>query len=53
MNAATAEASVNAETSAAPEVTREDVARHYDQLDRFYRELWGEHVHHGFWATGR
>jgi tocopherol O-methyltransferase len=30
----------------------EDVARHYDQLDRFYREIWGEHVHHGLWRTG-
>lgn len=29
-----------------------DVARHYDQLDRFYREIWGEHVHHGLWLTG-
>lgn len=29
------------------------VAAHYDELDRFYREVWGEHVHHGFWATGR
>jgi tocopherol O-methyltransferase len=29
------------------------VARHYDALDRFYRELWGEHVHHGLWTTGR
>jgi len=26
------------------------VADHYDHLDRFYRRLWGEHVHHGFWA---
>lgn len=26
------------------------VAGHYDQLDRFYRQLWGEHVHHGLWA---
>lgn len=25
----------------------EDVARHYDELDRFYRDLWGEHLHHG------
>ena len=33
--------------------TRDDVARHYDQLDRFYREIWGEHVHHGLWRTGR
>ncbi len=28
------------------------VAGHYDVLDRFYRELWGEHVHHGLWRTG-
>lgn len=28
------------------------VGRHYDDLDRFYRELWGEHVHHGLWTTG-
>ncbi len=31
----------------------EAVARHYDQLDTFYREIWGEHVHHGLWLTGR
>lgn len=30
-----------------------DVARHYDQLDRFYREVWGDHVHHGYWRTGQ
>src|SRR3954451_13988019 len=29
------------------------VAGHYDELDPFYREVWGEHDHHGFWATGR
>jgi cyclopropane fatty-acyl-phospholipid synthase-like methyltransferase len=29
------------------------VASHYDALDSFYREIWGEHVHHGYWATGR
>lgn len=33
--------------------TPDDVARHYDQLDRFYREIWGDHVHHGLWRTGR
>lgn len=27
-------------------------ARHYDQLDRYYREIWGEHVHHGLWEAG-
>ena len=26
------------------------VADHYDRLDRFYRRLWGEHVHHGLWT---
>lgn len=25
------------------------VAAHYDSLDGYYRELWGEHVHHGHW----
>ncbi len=29
------------------------VADHYDELDPIYRAVWGEHVHHGFWATGR
>jgi tocopherol O-methyltransferase len=29
------------------------VATHYDELDSFYREIWGEHVHHGYWPTGR
>jgi tocopherol O-methyltransferase len=31
----------------------EEVANHYEELDRIYREVWGEHVHHGFWRTGR
>jgi tocopherol O-methyltransferase len=35
-----------AQTSAA-------VADHYDELDTFYRDIWGEHVHHGYWPTGR
>jgi tocopherol O-methyltransferase len=29
------------------------VAAHYNDLDRFYREIWGDHVHHGYWETGR
>lgn len=33
--------------------TGEAVASHYDELDPFYRSLWGEHVHHGLWQTGR
>ena len=35
------------------EVTSATVALHYDELDHFYREIWGEHVHHGLWLTGR
>ena len=29
------------------------VADHYNELDVFYRELWGEHVHHGLWVSGQ
>jgi tocopherol O-methyltransferase len=29
------------------------VAAHYDELDEFYRDIWGEHVHHGYWRSGR
>jgi tocopherol O-methyltransferase len=27
------------------------VAAHYDALDRWYRQIWGEHVHHGLFAN--
>ncbi len=33
-------------------VSVQEVGRHYDQLDGFYREIWGEHVHHGLWTSG-
>jgi tocopherol O-methyltransferase len=33
--------------------TAEDVGRHYDDLDPAYRIVWGEHVHHGYWVSGR
>ena len=29
------------------------VADHYDELDPIYRRVWGEHIHHGLWSTGR
>lgn len=28
------------------------IADHYDELDRYYREIWGEHLHHGLWERG-
>jgi tocopherol O-methyltransferase len=31
--------------------TTEAVAAHYDELDNYYREIWGDHVHHGYWVT--
>lgn len=30
----------------------QSVAGHYNELDAFYREIWGLHVHHGYWRTG-
>jgi len=33
--------------------TPTDVAEHYNDLDEYYRALWGEHLHHGLWLTGR
>jgi tocopherol O-methyltransferase len=28
------------------------VVRHYDVLSPYYRSLWGEHMHHGYWVQG-
>lgn len=33
-------------------IAAEDVACHYDELDRLYRAIWGEHLHHGVWRSG-
>lgn len=29
-----------------------DIRKHYDRLSIFYRLLWGEHLHHGYWENG-
>ena len=38
-----------------PEISQNAVAvaDHYDELDPVYRLVWGDHVHHGLWTTGR
>ncbi len=36
-----------------PAASTDGVARHYDELDHFYRDVWGEHLHHGYWDTGQ
>jgi tocopherol O-methyltransferase len=28
------------------------VVEHYDAISPYYRSLWGEHLHHGYWITG-
>ncbi len=35
------------------DLDRTAVGGHYDELDAFYREVWGEHVHHGLFESGR
>ncbi len=39
-------------TAANPDMTHTGIASHYDDLDEFYRDIWGEHVHHGVWLAG-
>src|SRR6516164_8973644 len=29
-----------------------EIRKHYDRLSMFYRMLWGEHLHHGYWENG-
>ncbi|HET7238820.1 MAG TPA: class I SAM-dependent methyltransferase [Terrimicrobiaceae bacterium] len=38
--------------SSSEPVSVHQVADHYDELDLYYREIWGEHVHHGLWERG-
>ena len=35
-----------------PEPIAREVAAHYDELDLFYRRVWGEQIHHGLWLRG-
>ena len=34
------------------DVDLREIRKHYDRLSVFYRLLWGEHLHHGYWENG-
>lgn len=38
--------------SAPRAIDKHRVIEHYDVVSPFYRTLWGEHLHHGYWITG-
>jgi tocopherol O-methyltransferase len=31
---------------------KQRIIEHYDTLSPYYRSLWGEHLHHGYWIRG-
>jgi tocopherol O-methyltransferase len=31
---------------------KQKIIEHYDVVSPFYRSLWGEHLHHGYWIRG-
>ena len=31
---------------------KDRIIKHYDTVSPYYRSLWGEHLHHGYWIRG-
>jgi len=38
---------------ATTKIHHSDVRDHYNDLDVLYRSIWGRHLHHGYWSSGR
>jgi len=32
---------------------KQKIIKHYDFVSPYYYSLWGEHLHHGYWVTGK
>lgn len=32
---------------------KEKIVEHYNLVSPYYHSLWGEHLHHGYWITGK
>ena len=32
---------------------KDRIVQHYDELSPFYRDIWGVHIHHGYWKDGK
>lgn len=52
MNAPGIKAGSDPSPSARADVEVAAIRQHYDGLSRLYNRLWGEHIHHGYWAEG-
>jgi len=47
------EASVGLQPSSMPRSNdKHKIIEHYDLVSPYYRSLWGEHLHHGYWIRG-
>lgn len=33
--------------------SKEKIVEHYNFVSLYYHSLWGEHLHHGYWVTGK
>ena len=33
--------------------TKQKIIRHYDFVSPYYQKLWGNHIHHGYYLTGK